>query len=174
MWLYIPVIPDYIREHCLLYTLVVSWGRLYFETGNLRVFLAAKRHQDHSISYKKKNFIGASMQFQRLSPLLSWREAWQCAGRHVSGEGAESSISTLIGSRKWTGLSFWDFEAQSPSDIISHQSQTYCNRATSLIVPFPVDQVFKHVIVWGPFLFKPRYIVSLCNSPGWHGTLFAD
>ena len=37
---------------------------------------------------------------QGFSPLLSWREAWQLAGRHSSGEGTESSTSESAGSRK--------------------------------------------------------------------------
>jgi hypothetical protein len=35
--------------------------------------------------------IGAGLQLQRFSPLSSWRETWQCAGRR--GGGAKSSTS---------------------------------------------------------------------------------
>jgi hypothetical protein len=49
---------------------------------------------------KKKHFIGAGLQFQRFSPLLSWQEAWQCAGRRGAGGGAGSSTSSSAGSRR--------------------------------------------------------------------------
>jgi hypothetical protein len=39
-----------------------------------------------------KKTVGAGLQFQRLSPLSSWQEAWQHAGRQGTG-GAESSTS---------------------------------------------------------------------------------
>jgi|UPI00001F6546 hypothetical protein len=54
--------------------------------------ITVKRHHDHSNSYKGKHLIGAGLQFQRFSPLSSWREAWQHAGRQ-GGEGAKSSTS---------------------------------------------------------------------------------
>jgi hypothetical protein len=38
-------------------------------------FLAVKRHQDHSSSYKGKHGISAKSQFQRFSPSSSWRHA---------------------------------------------------------------------------------------------------
>ena len=38
-------------------------------------------------SYKRKHLIGAGLEFQRFSPLLSWWEAWQYPGRHGAGEG---------------------------------------------------------------------------------------
>ena len=41
----------------------------------------------------KTHLIGAGLQFQMFSPLSSWQEAWHCADRHGTGEGAESSIS---------------------------------------------------------------------------------
>lgn len=37
--------------------------------------------------------IGASSQFQRFSPLSSWQEPWQRAGRRGAGEEAENSTS---------------------------------------------------------------------------------
>ena len=43
-------------------------------------------------SYKGQHLIGAGLQFQRVSPLSSWQEAWQHAGRHDLGED-ESSTS---------------------------------------------------------------------------------
>jgi hypothetical protein len=63
-------------------------------TGTLvRVFTVVKRHNDHSNIYKGEHLIGTGLQFQRFSSLLSWWEAWQHAGRHSAGEGAESSTS---------------------------------------------------------------------------------
>ena len=44
--------------------------------------IAVKRHHDHGNFYKGKHFIGVNLQFQRFSPLSSWWEAWQHAGRH--------------------------------------------------------------------------------------------
>jgi hypothetical protein len=41
-------------------------------------------------SYKEKHLIGAGLQFHRFSPLSSWWEVWEGAGRHGAG-GAESS-----------------------------------------------------------------------------------
>jgi hypothetical protein len=55
--------------------------------------MAAKRHHDQGNSYKEQRVIGAGLQFQRFSPLRSSKEAWQHAGRHGTGEGAESSTS---------------------------------------------------------------------------------
>ena len=52
----------------------------------LVVFMVAKRHHDHSNSYKGKHFIEAGLQIQRFSPLSSWWEAWEHAGRHGAGE----------------------------------------------------------------------------------------
>jgi hypothetical protein len=40
-----------------------------------------------SNSYKGRYLIGASLQFQRFSPLSSWQEAWQHPSRHGAGEG---------------------------------------------------------------------------------------
>jgi hypothetical protein len=84
---------------------------LYFHgSGKLSalVSIAMKRHHDHGKSYKEKYLIGTGLQVQRFSPLLSWWVAWQHAGRHGAGEGAESSTSRLAGSRTkhwaWLGL----------------------------------------------------------------------
>ena len=41
---------------------------------------------------KRTHLIGNDLQFQRISSLSSWLEAWQCAGRHGAG-GAESATS---------------------------------------------------------------------------------
>ena len=44
-----------------------------------------KRCIDHGHSYKGKHLIVALLQFQRFSPLSSWQEAWQQAGRQAWG-----------------------------------------------------------------------------------------
>jgi hypothetical protein len=49
---------------------------------------------------KEKHLIEAGLQVQRFSPLFSWWGAWQNAGRHGAGEGAEQSSSKSAGSRK--------------------------------------------------------------------------
>ena len=36
---------------------------------------------------------GVGLQFPRFSSLSLWQEAWQPAGRHSAGEGAQSSTS---------------------------------------------------------------------------------
>jgi hypothetical protein len=59
--------------------------------------IAVKRHHDHGNFYKGKHFIGVNLQFQRFSPLSSWWEAWQHAGRH--GTGAENSTPWSEGSK---------------------------------------------------------------------------
>jgi hypothetical protein len=69
------------------------------------VSIALKRYHDHSNSYKEKNFIGIGLQFQRLSPLSSWQEAWQHTGCGA-GEVVEFSISGSTGNKKrerWGG-----------------------------------------------------------------------
>ena len=53
----------------------------------VRVSIAVKRYHGHHNSCKAKHLIGAD--FQKVSPLLSWREEWQHSGRHGAG-GAES------------------------------------------------------------------------------------
>jgi hypothetical protein len=48
-----------------------------------------------SITVKRHHIIGAGLQFQRFSLLLSWQEAWQHPGTLLESflEGAESSTS---------------------------------------------------------------------------------
>jgi hypothetical protein len=55
---------------------------LYFDICFSQSSIALKRHCDHGNSYKGKHLIGACLQFQTFSPLLSWWEAWQYTGRH--------------------------------------------------------------------------------------------
>jgi hypothetical protein len=59
-----------------------------------------KRHHDHGNSYKGKHLVEDGLNFQRFSPVSSWQEAWQRAGRHGAEEVTGSSISGSAGSRK--------------------------------------------------------------------------
>ena len=80
-----------------------------------------KRHHDYGNSYKGKHLIEAGLQFQRVSPLLSWQESWQHMGRHGAGQIAESSTSEFVDSRnKETLEQAWTFETlkPTPSDIL--------------------------------------------------------
>jgi hypothetical protein len=42
---------------------------------------------------KAKRLVGVGLQFQMLSPLASWQEAWQHAGRPGAEEGVEYFIT---------------------------------------------------------------------------------
>ena len=52
--------------------------------------MAVNRHHNHGNSYKGKYLARTTLELM-FSLLSSWQGAWQCAGRHGSGEGAESS-----------------------------------------------------------------------------------
>lgn len=52
--------------------------------------------------FLKRHLIGAGLQFQRFSPLLSWQEAWWPAGRRGAGEKAERSTPWSAGHREET------------------------------------------------------------------------
>jgi hypothetical protein len=43
---------------------------------------------------KEDSGIGAGLEFQRFSPLSSWWEAWQCAGRHGAAGSKERLCAT--------------------------------------------------------------------------------
>jgi hypothetical protein len=70
------------------------------------------------------------LQFQRFSTLSSWREVWQHAGRHAAGEGAESSTSRSLDSRRrlctTLDLAWTHIRPQSPPP----QWHTSSNKAT--------------------------------------------
>lgn len=48
--------------------------------------IAVKRQHDHNNSYKGKHLMEADLRVQRFSPLSSWQDVWQLAGRHDAGE----------------------------------------------------------------------------------------
>ena len=95
-----------------------------------------KRYQS-----KVKHLIGADLQFQRFN---SWREAWQPAGRNGAGERAENS--TVGGAY-----------AQETSKSTPTETHFLQQDHTSLIVPRPEGQAFKHMSLWRPNLFKPPH-----------------
>jgi hypothetical protein len=111
-------------------------------------------------SYEVKHFIGPSSQFQRLSLLSQWQEAWQCPGRHGYGKGAESSaywsdcslqrLSLLQTFRR--RVSFTLGRASRPTPTMMHflqQGHTYSNKATT-----PNSATFS-----GSSMFKPPHKV---------------
>lgn len=44
-------------------------------------------------THKRERYIGAGLRFQRVSPLLAWREEWWHAGRHGARKAVESFTS---------------------------------------------------------------------------------
>jgi hypothetical protein len=89
-------------------------------------FFAVKGQHDQGNYYKGKHLIGAGL--QRFSPLSSWREAWQHAGRLGAGRAGSTSWST--GSRR--ELPHWvELELRSPqSPPTQCLLHTYSNKAT--------------------------------------------
>jgi hypothetical protein len=57
----------------------------------VRVSIAVKRHHDQGNPYRGKHLIGAGLQFQGFSPLSSWWDTWQHAGRHGAGRAVSST-----------------------------------------------------------------------------------
>lgn len=118
------------------------------------VVLVLKRLHDHGSSY----LIGADFPFQRFSPFLSCQEAWQHAGRHDTGEGAETSICGSESSRK----SKLDLDPDGlPPWHISSNEVKVTPPNPSPVLSVPVDGIFKYMSLWageggggGNFLFK--------------------
>jgi len=59
-----------------------------------------KGHHDHSGFYKGKCLVGAGLLFERFSSSSSWQGIGQHANRHGAREGAGSSTSGPVGSRR--------------------------------------------------------------------------
>lgn len=83
-------------------------------------------------TYKRKNLIGAGLQYQSYSLFSSWKGAWWPAGRHVPEEVHESSTSESAKSRKKRkasepGLGSWNTKAHP-------QWYTSSNKAHQLIL----------------------------------------
>ena len=106
-------------------------------------FIAVKNHHDHSNSYKEKHLIGAGLQFQRFSPLSSWWEAWQRAGRH----GAEE-LRTLHLDPQTARRDCVHSEHRRPQSPL-HSDALPPIRPHLLIVPLPMGQTFKCASPWG-------------------------
>ena len=66
-------------------------------------FTAVKRLHDQGNSYKGKQLIGASSQFQRFSPLSSWWEVWQHPGRQKCWRRSWEFYILIQEQQKWTG-----------------------------------------------------------------------
>lgn len=80
---------------------------LLIQTSVLGFLLLWKGTITMAVLKKKTIFIESLFIVQRLSPLSSWWEAWQHAGRHSAGEVAQSSPSGLSGSRQWEWHLAW-------------------------------------------------------------------
>ena len=108
--------------------------------------------------------MGLAYNFSGFFFFSSWQEAYQLAGRHGVG-GAENSVSWSKGSQEETGFvvtmsKFEHLRLQSQPP----ESHTSPNKATLppirsyfLIVPLPMGQAFKHMILWEANLFKLPY-----------------
>jgi hypothetical protein len=57
--------------------------------------------------YKGNHLIGAGLQFQRLSLLSSWQEAWQHTGQPSAADGAKSSTFDLRAAER-DCLPYWE------------------------------------------------------------------
>lgn len=105
--------------------------------------------------YKGKHLVGACLQFQKFRPLSSWEEAWQQAGRHSAGEGAEFyiQIHRQQGKRLWAWLEHLKPQSPTPSDVLPPVGHTYSHKATPSnpcqVVPLSNDQTLKMVSLWG-------------------------
>ena len=87
---------------------------------------------------KEKHLIGAGLQFQRFSPLSSWQEAWQHAGRHGAGE---QPWEFNIPDAQAAGL-VWVFETQKFSGTFP---PTRPHLLICHIVPLLNDKVFIYI-----------------------------
>jgi hypothetical protein len=93
-------------------------------------FIAVKRHRDHDNTYKKQYLIGVSLQFQTFSLLSLLWEAWQHAGRHGTGEAAQSSTSGSTGSSRrlcHTGcrLSIYDLKGHTVTETLCSRQKSH-------------------------------------------------
>lgn len=84
------------------------------------------------------------------------------AGKHGIREWAESSTSGLSGSKKCTGLSFWDIK-----DLVTHllqQSHTNFNNAMPPNSAVPYGLSIQYMSLQGPFLFKLPNIQQIFDN----------
>lgn len=118
--LFFKIRPLEIFKHADVYCTVVL----------VRVSIAVKTHHDHSISHKGKHSTGAGSRLQRFSPLSSWREAWQHAGRN--GSGKELRILLLILKQQKETI-VGGLKSPKPAPTVTYvvqQGHAYFSRAT--------------------------------------------
>ena len=95
-----------------------------------------KRHHDHDNSCKEKHLIGANLHIKGLDH-YHYGRIWQRAGRHVAGEGTESSISGSAGSKErethWPALRI--LRPQSLPQVIHLLQPGHISFNKAIIVP---------------------------------------
>ena len=111
-----------------------------------------KRHHDQGNSYKEKHLTGVAYSF---SPLSSWWEAWQHAGRHGAGVGSCSEFYLLICRRQQETVSHTGHSLSIYKTSKSASTVTHFRKATPPNGATPYGQAFKHMSLWGPYLFTP-------------------
>ena len=97
-----------------------------------------KRHHEHSNSYKGIHLIGAGLPFQRFSPLSSWQEAWQYAGRYAAGAAESLHLD--------------------PQPALC--ASTVCHTGCSLMnSPYsdPLLPIRPHMNLWGSYIWKSSH-----------------
>ena len=119
------------------------------------VSIAVKRHHDQGNSYKEQHLIGAGLQFQRFSSSSSRQEAWQCLGRHGTGERAKSSTSWSKVARRKGYLSSRQLGRGSQSP------PTKWHISSNKVTPTPIRPHLLIVPLPGPILFKPPHIYNM-------------
>jgi hypothetical protein len=132
-----------LHSHCPQPLLPVCYGPFLLDPGLVRVSIAIRRHHHQGNSYKGKHFAGAGLQVLRFS-LLSWQEAWQCAGRHGTRE-ADSSTSSK-GKQEMTFFQAARKRVSKPTPTVTHFLQKAIptlTRPNLLRVPLPGPSIFK-------------------------------
>lgn len=99
--------------------------------------------------YKGKYFTEVSLQFQSFSSLSSVRNMMPC--RHTWYWRAESSTSQSTGSRRRDCVLdiVWAYEIPKPTPHSDLLQQGHTPR-----VSLTMNQAFKQISLWGPYLFK--------------------
>jgi hypothetical protein len=132
-----------------------TMSRKYFAYMLVMVFIAVNRHYDQGNSYKVQHSIKADLQVQRFSPLLSWQEAWQAAGRRGAG-GTESSTSHSEGKQKIVS------QAARGRVSIKLQQYTSSNKATP---PNSATPWAKHIQITTVYVYVLICVCVILKSP---------
>ena len=106
---------------------------------SLRVFIAVKRHNDQGNSYKGKHLIGASLQVQRFSPLLS-RKAH---GIFQAGMALEKELRVLHLVSKGITRRLTSRQLGRVSQSYPHSDTLPPTRPHLLILPLPGSGIYK-------------------------------